>query len=294
MEYSYILINILSGVMIGLLYSLIGLSLTFIFGVLQFVNSAEGQLIMIGAYVAYWLFVLYGFSPLVSLLIASLVGLVLGMALYTTVVKRLMALPALYSLSAAFALAIFIQELAKLLWGPTYRGFIFDMGSIRVFNFYIPATRIWGSIISAILVFMLYYYLYRTKSGRVLRSIIQNPEGAVLTGVNIYRYYLLALAIGIGLNVASGSILTLYVSSGINPYMGDVYTNLSFIVAVLGGLGAPEGSLLAGLIFGLIESLLPAFLGNIPNVDAYPATRFFMFVILMVVLLVRPKGLMGR
>jgi len=292
--YSYILVNIISGVMIGFLYALVGLSLTFIFGILQFVNSAHGQLMMIGAYITYWLFVLYGYPPLVSLFLTSLIGLILGIALYTLVVKRLVGLPALYSLSAAFALGIFIQELAKLLWGPTYRGFLYDVGSLHVFGYIIPATRVLGSAISAFLVFLTYFYLYRTKSGRAVRSIIQNPEGAILCGVDIYKFYLTALAMGIALNIISGCLLTLYVSSGINPYMGDIYTNLAFMVAVTGGLGAPEGSLLAGLIYGLIENLLPVFLGNIPNLSVYPATRFIMFVVLMIVLLVKPRGLLGR
>jgi branched-chain amino acid transport system permease protein len=293
-EYSYVLISAISGVMIGLLYALVGLSLTFIFGVLQFVNSAHGHLMMVGAYIAFWLFVLYGWPPLVSLIIASLLGLAFGVALYALVVRKLMGLPALYSLSAAFALGIFIQELAKVLWGPSYRGFLYDMGSIKIFDYVVPATRVWGSIISALFVFLVYYYLYKTKSGRAIRSIIQNPEGSVLSGVDIYRFYSLALAVSIALNVASGCLLTLYVSSGINPYMGGIYTDLAFMVAVTGGLGAPEGALIAGLIYGLIENMIPTVLSGVQNISLYPATRFIMFVILLIVLLVRPRGIMGR
>jgi branched-subunit amino acid ABC-type transport system permease component len=168
------------------------------------------------------------------------------------------------------------------------------MGSIKIFDYVVPATRVWGSIISALFVFLVYYYLYKTKSGRAIRSIIQNPEGSVLSGVDIYRFYSLALAVSIALNVASGCLLTLYVSSGINPYMGGIYTDLAFMVAVTGGLGAPEGALIAGLIYGLIENMIPTVLSGVQNISLYPATRFIMFVILLIVLLVRPRGIMGR
>jgi branched-chain amino acid transport system permease protein len=280
--------------MLGALYASIGISLTFIFGTLRFVNSAHGQLMMIGAYIAYWMLILYDIPPTASLLVSAMIGSIIGFIVYFAVVRRLTNVPAMYSLSAAFALGIFIQELANVLWGPTYRGFLFDIGSVRYGEFFIPLSKVWGSLISIGIISTLYFFLYMTKLGRIIRSIIQNMEGAVLCGVNVERVYLLAFTIGIVVNVVSGTLLTFFVSSGINPYIGDLYTNLAFIIAVTGGLNSPEGALFAGLIYGLIETLLPSVLSYVPGISVYPATMFFMFVTLMIVLLVRPEGLVKR
>jgi branched-chain amino acid transport system permease protein len=294
MSFSPLIISILTGLMLGSLYALIGVSLTFIFGVLGFVNSAHGQLMMIGAFITYWMLTLYGISPLLSLIISAGVGSIIGFLTYFSIVKRLLNVPMLYSLSAAFALGIFIQELANVLWGPNYRGFLWNIGSIKYESFYIPLSRILGSFIGLGIILMLYVFLYKTRQGLIIRSIIQSKEGALLCGINAERVYLLALVIGIVLNVLSGSLLTFFVSSGINPYMGDVYTNIAFIIAVMGGLGSPEGALLAGLIYGLAESLFLLGFSYVPGISAYSATRFMMFAILMIVLLLRPEGLMKK
>jgi branched-chain amino acid transport system permease protein len=294
MSFSPLIISILTGLMLGSLYALIGVSLTFIFGVLGFVNSAHGQLMMIGAFITYWMLTLYGIPPLLSLIISAGVGSIIGFLTYFSIVRRLLNVPMLYSLSAAFALGIFIQELANVLWGPNYRGFLWNIGSIKYESFYIPLTRILGSFIGLGIILMLYFFLYKTRQGLIIRSIIQSKEGALLCGINAERVYLLALVIGIVLNVLSGSLLTFFVSSGINPYMGDVYTNIAFIIAVMGGLGSPEGALLAGLIYGLAESLFLLGFSYVPGISAYSATRFMMFAILMIVLLLRPEGLMKK
>jgi branched-chain amino acid transport system permease protein len=294
MSFSPLIISILTGLMLGSLYALIGVSLTFIFGVLGFVNSAHGQLMMIGAFITYWMLTLYGIPPLLSLIISAGVGSIIGFLTYFSIVRRLLNVPMLYSLSAAFALGIFIQELANVLWGPNYRGFLWNIGSIKYESFYIPLSRIVGSFIGLGIILMLYFFLYKTRQGLIIRSIIQSKEGALLCGINAERVYLLALVIGIVLNVLSGSLLTFFVSSGINPYMGDVYTNIAFIIAVMGGLGSPEGALLAGLIYGLAESLFLLGFSYVPGISAYSATRFMMFAILMIVLLLRPEGLMKK
>jgi len=237
---------------------------------------------------------LYGIPPLLSLIISAGVGSIIGFLTYFSIVRRLLNVPMLYSLSAAFALGIFIQELANVLWGPNYRGFLWNIGSIKYESFYIPLSRIVGSFIGLGIILMLYFFLYKTRQGLIIRSIIQSKEGALLCGINAERVYLLALVIGIVLNVLSGSLLTFFVSSGINPYMGDVYTNIAFIIAVMGGLGSPEGALLAGLIYGLAESLFLLGFSYVPGISAYSATRFMMFAILMIVLLLRPEGLMKK
>ncbi|WP_440059501.1 branched-chain amino acid ABC transporter permease [Thermogladius sp. 4427co] len=294
MNIDLLFISVITGLMTGTLYALIGFSLTYIFGIMKFVNSAHGQIIMIGSYIAYWMFVLYFIPPLISAAIGFLLGLLIGIPIFYLVVNKLLGLPSLYSLTAAFALGIFIQELAKVIWGPTYRGFIYDLGTVKILIYNIPATRIIGSIASIIVILVLYYFLYKTKLGRVTRSIIQNIEGAILVGVDVKKIYMISFAIGIALTVFSGVLLTFYVSSGINPYMGDVYTNTAFIIAVMGGLGSPEGALIAGLLYGLIESIAYVILSNFSGISPYAMTRFVMFALLMLILLLKPEGVIKR
>ncbi|MEZ0393463.1 MAG: branched-chain amino acid ABC transporter permease [Desulfurococcaceae archaeon] len=289
-----VVFDLISGLMLGALYALTSFGLTFVYGVLQFVNSAQGQLMMLGAYVTYWLFVLYGLTPFESLFVSLVVGLALGFLIFASIVRRLLGVPPIYTLIAAFGLSIILEESAKLAWGPTYRAFIYDVGSVGFLGFTIPLLKVYGALTSVAIMAFLYVFLYRTESGRIVRSVVQSPEGAALCGIDVRKVYAYSFAMGIGLTVASGALLTFYVSSGINPYMGAPYTDIAFAIAVLGGLGSPEGALVGGLIYGLVETM--SFLGFslLPNISPYSMSRFVSFVLLLLVLLVRPRGLFGR
>ncbi|RLB15636.1 MAG: branched-chain amino acid ABC transporter permease, partial [Deltaproteobacteria bacterium] len=146
-----------------------------------------------------------------------------------------------------------------------------------------------GSIIIALL---LYLWFNKTRAGTAMRSVVEDTEGARVCGVNVGWVYANSFAIGIGLTVASGVLLTMFIPVGINPYMGGGYTLKAFVIAVLGGLSSPYGAFFGGLVFGLIENGSYTLFALIPGVEPFALTRFLSFVMLLIILLIRPTGLL--
>ncbi len=290
----YVLFVTIAGVMLGTFYGLATIGLSFTFGILRILNSGHGSFVMIGAYISYWCFALLGLSPLVSSLLAFVIGFFIGFALYHGLISRVLGGPELISLVLMFAFGIFLQEVAKFSWSASPRGFTWGLGSINIFGYEYPLTRLIGGVVSAVIVLVLYVFLFRTKSGNAIRSVVEDPEGAALCGVDVSRVYAFSLAIALGLTVASGALSTLFVSGGIEPYMGDPYTTRAFAIAVLGGLTSPFGSFLAGLLFGIIENIsyMLLSLANVGN--PFSLTRFLTFAMILLVLLIRPQGLLKR
>lgn len=290
----YLAFYIATGLLLGTFYGLATVGLSFTFGILKILNSGHGSFIMIGAYVSYWSFVILGLPPLVSALLAFLIGFMLGLGLYYGIISRILGGPELISLVLMFAMGILLQEFAKFVWTPTIRGFTWDLGRVSLFGYAYPTTRIVGGVVSAVIALGLYIFLYRTKVGRAIRSVVESAEGAALCGVNVNRIYAISLAIALGLTIASGGLATLYVSGGIEPYMGDPYTTRAFAIAVLGGLTSPFGAFIAGLLFGVIENLSYVLLSLTNVANPFSMTRFIAFAMILVVLLVRPQGIMRR
>lgn len=286
--------NLTYGSVLGAVYGLATMGLSLIFGVLRIVNVGHGAFIMIGAYVAYWLFVLYGVIPLVSMVAALGVGMALGLATFYTVIRRLIGAPELASLLATFGIGILLEELAKLAWGPDVRGYSWHVGAVTVFGSRLPLSKVYAALASVAVAFALYVVLYRTRLGMAIRAVIQDAEGAMVCGINVGRVYAFSFALGIALTTVSGALVTLFIPVGINPYMGGEYTLKAFVIAVLGGLGSPWGAFIAGFIFGLIENGSYQLFSLLTGFEPFSMTKFLAFALLLVMLLLRPRGLLGR
>lgn len=293
-DLGYVAYYIVTGVLLGTFYGLATIGLSLVFGILRVLNSGHGSFVMIGAYISYWCFVLLGLPPLIAALLAFLIGFIMGFGLYYGTIARLLTAPELISLVAMFAIGVILQEFAKFVWSPTIRGFTWDLGRISIFGYPYPVSRIIGAIVSAGIAIGLYALLYGSKIGRAIRSVVENSEGAALCGVDVNKIYALSLGLGLGLTVASGSLITLYVSGGIEPYMGDPYTTRAFAIAVLGGLTSPFGAFLAGLIFGIIENIAYLLFSSVNIANPFSMTRFLSFAMILVVLLIRPQGIWRR
>ena len=289
-----LMVNLVYGAILGTVYGLATMGLSLIFGVLKIVNVGHGAFIMLGAYLAYWLFVLYGVSPVMSMAPAVVLGLALGLVFFYTVIRRLVGAPELASLLATFGIGIFLEELAKFLWGPDVRGYTWSTGAITLFDTRLPYSKIYAALASILVALLLYYVLYKTRLGAAVRAVVQDMEGALVCGINVTRIFAFSFALGITLTTISGVLVTLFIPVGINPYMGGEYTLKAFVIAVLGGLGSPWGAFLGGFIFGIIENGSYQLFSAIPGVAPFSMTRFLAFTLLLVILLVRPKGLLGR
>lgn len=286
--------NLIYGVILGAVYGLATMGLNLIFGVLRIVNVGHGAFMMLGAYTAYWMFVLMGLNPIVSLTLALAIGIGIGLAIHYAVIRRLIGAPELSTLLATFAIGVLLEELAKLLWSPEYRGYTWDIGSIYLGVTVLPLTKILAFISAVVIAGMMYVLFYKTKVGYAIRAVVQDIDGAYVCGVNVGRIFAYSFAIGIAITVMGGVLITLFIPVGINPYMGGEYTLKAFVIAVLGGLGSPWGAFVAGFIFGVVENVAVTFYRFLPGVAPLALSSFTAFALLLFLLLVKPTGLMGR
>ena len=284
--------NLIHGLVLGAVYGMATMGLSLIFGVLKVVNVGHGAFIMVGAFITLWLFTALGLSPILAIPAALLVGLVLGLIFYYTVIQRLIQAPELATLLATFSMGVLLQEVVKLVFGSEFRGYNWVLGKVNLGITVLPVTKLVACFGSMAIALLLYFWFNKTRAGSAMRSVVEDQEGARVCGVNVQGVYAMSFALGIGITVTSGVLLTMFIPVGINPYMGGGYTLKAFVIAVLGGLASPYGAFFGGLVFGLIENGSYTLFALLPGVEPFALTRFLSFVILLVILLLRPTGLL--
>ncbi|AIY90450.1 branched-chain amino acid ABC transporter permease [Geoglobus acetivorans] len=289
----HLISNLFYGALLGSVYGVATMGLSMIFGVLRIVNVGHGSFVMVGAFTAFWLFTLYSIAPILSIPVALIFGIALGFVIFRAVMKKLVDAPELSTLLATFAIGVFIEESAKFIWGSDYVGFSWDIGTLYLGSITVPYTKILAFVASTIIAGLLYLWFTKTKLGKAIKAVVEDRDGAAVCGIDVNRIFTLSFALGIGVTVMSGVLVTLFVPVGINVYMGADYTLRAFVIAVLGGLGSPWGAFIAGFLFGLFENGSYTLLGMIPGVEPFALTRFVAFVFLLVILLVKPTGLFG-
>ncbi|MEM1610191.1 MAG: branched-chain amino acid ABC transporter permease [Sulfolobales archaeon] len=294
MDLEPLLFNITAGLILGSIYGISTIGLSLIFGVMRIVNVGHGSFIMLGAYIAYWLFTLYGLVPLVSLAVAFTLGLALGMAIFYIMVRRFLGAPEISSLMAMFGLGVMLEEIAKQFWGIDYRGYSWYLGAIPYLGLRLQVTSILGAVLGLIAAIAIFLFLFKTGVGTSIRAVVQDPVGAYICGIDVHRIYSTSVGIGLGMTMLGGVLLTLYNPTGINPYMGQPYTLKAFVIAVLGGLGSPLGAYIGGLIFGLVESGVTYIFSQMGSPSPGSLALFLGFMLLIILLLAKPEGLMRR
>jgi len=286
--------NLIQGLVLGAVYGMATMGLSLIFGVLKVVNVGHGAFIMVGAFITLWLFNALGINPILAIPVAFVIGMGLGFIFYYTTMQRLIKAPELATLLATFSIGILLEEFIKLIFGSEFRGYNWVVGKIDIGITVFPMTKLYACIGSALIAALLYMWFNKTRAGSAVRSVVEDSEGARVCGVNVGGAYALSFSLGIGLTVASGVLLTMFIPVGINPYMGGGYTLKAFVIAVLGGLSSPYGAFFGGLVFGLIENGSYTIFALLPGVEPFALTRFLSFVILLVILLIKPTGILSR
>jgi branched-chain amino acid transport system permease protein len=269
------------------------MGLSLIFGVLKIVNVGHGAFIMVGAFITLWLFTALGVTPVFAIPVALIIGMGLGLLLFYTVLRRLVKAPELASLLATFAIGMVLEEVIKISFGTEFRGYNWETGKLTLPMTVLPMSKIYAFMGSVVMAILLYFWFSKTRAGTAVRSVVEDSDGAQVCGVNVEWVYALSFAIGIGLTVLSGVLLTMFIPVGINPYMGGPYTLKAFVVAVLGGLASPYGAFFAGLVFGFIENGSYTVFALFPGVEPFAMTRFISFVMLLLILLIKPTGLLA-
>jgi len=285
--------NLIQGVVLGAVYGMATMGLSLIFGVLKVVNVGHGAFIMVGAFLTLFLFSSLGINPLIAIPVAFMVGMGLGLIFYYTTIRKLIKAPELATLLATFSIGVLLEELIKLIFGSEFRGYNWVVGKIDLGITVLPMSKLYACIGSILIAVLLYLWFKKTRAGSAVRSVVEDSEGARVCGINVGGAYALSFSLGIGLTVASGVLLTMFIPVGINPYMGGGYTLKAFVIAVLGGLSSPYGAFFGGLVFGLIENGSYTLFAYIPGVEPFALTRFLSFVILLVILLIRPTGILS-
>ncbi len=284
--------NLIQGLVLGAVYGMATMGLSLIFGVLQVVNVGHGAFIMVGAFLTYWLFSAFNINPILVIPAGFILGMGLGFFFYYTAINRLIKGPELASLLATFSMGVLLQEVVKLIFGSEFRGYNWVVGKIDLGITVMPISKLYAAIGSVLITVLLYLWFNKTRYGSAMRSVVEDSEGARVCGVNVNGAYAVSFALGIGLTVASGVLVTMFIPVGINPYMGGGYTLKAFVIAVLGGLSSPYGAFFGGLVFGLLENGSYTLFALIPGVEPFALTRFFSFMMLLAILLVRPTGLL--
>ncbi len=278
---------IITGLLLGGILALVSVGLSLQYGVGRVLNVAHGEFIMVGAFITFWL-AGSGLNPLLTLVVTAPVMFVIGWLLHATLFRRLMkTAPSLdvfegASMLAAFGLLYVVQNLARIIWGSQTYQVLFLNRTVTAAQ--IPLNRLVALGIVIVVGVAFYLFLARTRMGKAIRASAQDPTTAGLMGVNIHT--VLALCFGLGLAMAgiAGSLIsTLY---PIQTNMGLSYTVIAMIVVVLGGLGSITGAMIGGVILGIVSQLVTYF---------YPTMTFIAYyVIFIVLLLARPKGIMGK
>lgn len=278
---------LVNGILLGGIYAAYSAGFSLIFGVMGVVNLAHGELVMLGAFITYWIFFLFRFDPFLTIPVSFAVLFVLGYLLQRLIINRVIEEPPIMSYLATFGLHLIIANIALLWWTADFRtvttsysGINFSLGGIII-----PYARLATFGIALMVVGLLYYIVYKTDMGRAMQATAQDKQMARLMGIKVERVYAMTFALGAGITGLSGSLISTYFV--IFPFMGMEYTITAFCVVVLGGMGYIPGVLIGGLILGILQSFAAIFLTT-------GISMALTFIILFLVLVIRPAGVVGK
>jgi branched-chain amino acid transport system permease protein len=279
--------SLLSGVLVGGVYALIGIGLTLVFGVMRVINFAHGDLLMVGMYLAYYSFRLLGVDPFLSIVIVIPLMFVFGMFLQRAFIQRVLnALPQ-NQILLTIGLGLIMSNTVMLIFTSDYKilSTSYSSASVMLGGISVSQPLFVSFIITAGITLVLYWFLIRTNVGQAIRATAQDREAAQLMGVNVRRMGLLAMGIGAALAGTAGALIspTYYIF----PQVGGAFTLKAFVIVVLGGMGSIIGATLGGIIIGAVESLAAVYISS-------GLKELFVYLLFLVVLLVKPSGLLGK
>ena len=283
-QINLLLTSLPDGISLGFVYGLAAMGLTLIWGVMNVINLSHGPIIALGMFGTFILFIRMGINPYLGLFLVAAIGLLLGILIYFTAVHRVINAPHLSSLLATFSVNMIIIGIGTAVFTTSPYNVDFNMGSFQLAKTTVLGTRIIAALIAILITAGLYLFLYRTRPGKYIRAVANNRDAAELMGIPSTRILALSFGIGTMLAAVSGALIATFFP--FNILSGSSYELKSFVIGVLGGLGNPVGALFGGLILGVLEGIIPAFL----NTSWVPVIEFGLFVL---ILLVRPNGIFG-
>jgi branched-chain amino acid transport system permease protein len=279
--------TILSGVLIGLVYALVAVGLTLIFGVMDIVNFAHGEFLMLGMYASFWGFALWKLDPLFTLPLTALLLFGVGAALYRLVIRRITDAPMLSQIFTTFGLMILFRGLAQYFWSPDFRSVDQTVLSGKVafagLQFGLPqVVAALGAVATSGAV---WWFLRFTRLGAALEATAADKEAAALMGIDAQKMFALAWGLGAACAGVAGALLS--TTFPIFPEVGASFILFAFVLVALGGFGSVAGAFWAGILVGVVE-VVGGFLWD-------PAYKLVLVLSLyLLVVWLRPQGLMGK
>ena len=279
--------TIVNGLFTGAIYAMVAIGLTLIYGVMIIMNFAHGEFLMLGMYVAYWGFVLFGLDPYISIPITALLVFILGAIIQRGFIQRVLNAHPLNQIILLLGISTLITGLVQFFFTAEplvirvpYETEVWKFLGLR---FNIPRTIAFLS--SMVIAILLYLFLQFSKTGKAIRAVSQNRDASSLMGINVKWIYMLTFGIGAAVTAIGGVLLT--PNYKLIPTIGQSYSVIAFVIVVLGTMGNFLGALLGGLIIGLVEAFAGYFIGG----DLKIVASMLVFIL---ILLFKPSGLFGK
>jgi branched-chain amino acid transport system permease protein len=279
--------QVVAGVLTGLVYGLMALGLSVIFGVVRVVNFAHGEMMTIAMYATVVLFAALGLDPFLAIVPVAIAFFVFGYALQATLINPFITRPEHSQFMLLVAVAIIMVNALLMIFGPDARSVQLDylLESIELGPLLLDRGKLYGAIVACVTSALLFAFFKFTRIGTAIRACADNYLGAKVVGLNVKRYYSFTFGIGAACVAVAGCMMCLLVD--VTPVLGPAYTLLAFVIVIVGGLGSMGGALLGGVLIGVSEALAGLFI-------APSAKSMFSFALLILVLLFRPQGLLGK
>lgn len=278
--------QLVNSLLIGSVYALVAIGLTLIWGVMNIINFAHGDFLMVGMFVAFWFYTLFGVDPIFSIPICAAVLFLLGLVIYRYIVSKVMAGPVLAQLVVTFGVSIFLANLAVMLWTPDFRlidkpllSGTWTLGAVQL-----SVPKFAASVGSVLVSAAVFLFLRKTKTGKAILAVEMNRESALLVGINTERINSLSFGLGSALVGIAGAFLSMYYY--IYPQVGGLFGLISFCIVAFGGFGSIEGAFIAGILIGFVQTLGGYFFD--------PAYKYaIVFMVYLITVWIRPQGLLG-
>ncbi len=282
-----IMTPIVMGILLGGLYALIAFGLSIVFGVMKLINLAHGDLLILGSYFAYALMSYLGFDPIVSLVISTPIMFALGFGIQKYLMGRAFGISVEAPLIMAFGIALFIQNANQIIWTPLSRGLTtsYSLTSFNIGQHQFPVSYLLDFIAGIIVMVALHEFLGRTYLGKAITAASQDKRAAQLMGINTNRIDGYAFAIAMVSAAVAGVFLGM--TFPFTPTSGISFLTIAFGTVIIGGLGSMLGTLIGGIILGIAQTLGGYFFGA-------AAQMLIVYIIVLVILAIRPQGLLGR
>lgn len=287
MTLEVLLQGLIGGLLMGFVYALIAAGLSLIFGLMEIVNFAHGEFLMLAMFATFWAWALAGLDPLLALPLTAALLFLLGIAVYHGLIRWILGAPMLAQIFATFGLAVFLRSAAQALWGVDFR-LVKDplvSGRISLGGLFIGLPQLVASVGALAAFAFLYWLIRKTETGRALQATAQDRQAAALMGIDTQWMFALGWGIGAACVGVAGALLTIFFY--VFPDVGASFALLAYVAVALGGFGNVPGTLAAGVVVGVVEVMSGLLIA--------PTLKYVaVFLIYLAVVLWRPQGLFGR